>query len=541
MTTTQKWLIGIVAAAVLTIATLGFIGSYEAVSKLAEKKDFGSFAKAFPIAIDAGIVAFLALDLLLTWRRIPYPLLRQGAWLLTAATIAFNAAAAWPDWLGVGMHGVIPVLFVIAVEAARHAVGRIADITADKHIENPPLIRWFVAPLSTAYIWRRMRKWHIRQYTQAIQHQQEVKIYRARLRQLHGSVRRAPEDKRIVLTLAGYGKSIAEAIELPQEEQRKRDEAEAKQRAEARAKAEAEAEVKHQAELRNAEAEAKRRTEIAEAEAAEARAKAEVEAAEAEAEAARVEAKLRAEVAQAEAEANLKTARVRAETAETEANLRAEAEAEKIRIALRSAEAQAHRDGLVSEAEAESKRRVAQAIADAAAAEANQNLQVKQRIAQAQADAQIADIARQQKRTAEQDEVDRRARERAETKREAEENRKLAEQQKQQKARTEAARLRELASTSTSETASGSGTVAAKTSDPASVSVRISSPETITNRRSKRQSEVDEVLARIVQSGNPKSVTLAWVEQHFGLTQTTAYDRLSTAQKLWADGQAKSA
>jgi hypothetical protein len=31
------------------------------------------------------------------------------------------------------MHGVIPVLFVVTVEAARHAVGRIADITADRH------------------------------------------------------------------------------------------------------------------------------------------------------------------------------------------------------------------------------------------------------------------------------------------------------------------------------------------------------------------------------------------------------------------------
>jgi hypothetical protein len=58
----------------------------------------------FSIGIDAGICVLLALDLLLTWIRIPFPLLRQTAWLLTAATIAFNGAAAWPDPLGVGMH-----------------------------------------------------------------------------------------------------------------------------------------------------------------------------------------------------------------------------------------------------------------------------------------------------------------------------------------------------------------------------------------------------------------------------------------------------
>ncbi|MBL1121244.1 DUF2637 domain-containing protein, partial [Streptomyces sp. 110] len=82
------------------------------------------------------------LDLLLTWIRIPFPLLRQTAWLLTAATIAFNGAAAWPDPIGVGMHGVIPILFVVSVEAARHAVGRIADITADRHMESVRIARW---------------------------------------------------------------------------------------------------------------------------------------------------------------------------------------------------------------------------------------------------------------------------------------------------------------------------------------------------------------------------------------------------------------
>ncbi|NED05728.1 DUF2637 domain-containing protein, partial [Streptomyces sp. SID6648] len=132
LTRVHFWLIGLVTFGAVVIAGIGFAGSYNAVRKLAVTKGFGTFAYWFPIGIDAGIVVLLGLDLLLTWLRIPFPLLRQAAWLLTAATIAFNAAAAWPDPLGVGMHAVIPVLFVVAVEAARHAVGRIADITADK-------------------------------------------------------------------------------------------------------------------------------------------------------------------------------------------------------------------------------------------------------------------------------------------------------------------------------------------------------------------------------------------------------------------------
>ncbi|OEV07887.1 DUF2637 domain-containing protein, partial [Streptomyces nanshensis] len=69
----------------VTIAAIGFAGSFAAVRDLAARKGFGAFAPFFPIGIDAGIVVLLALDLLLTWIRIPFPLLRQTAWLLTAA------------------------------------------------------------------------------------------------------------------------------------------------------------------------------------------------------------------------------------------------------------------------------------------------------------------------------------------------------------------------------------------------------------------------------------------------------------------------
>jgi len=129
----HRILIGVVVSGAVIIAGIGFAGSYAAVRELAIKKGFGNFSYVFPIGIDAGICVLLALDLLLTWIRIPFPLLRQTAWLLTAATIAFNGAAAWPDPLGVGMHAVIPVLFVVSVEAARHAIGRCGAGRAHQH------------------------------------------------------------------------------------------------------------------------------------------------------------------------------------------------------------------------------------------------------------------------------------------------------------------------------------------------------------------------------------------------------------------------
>ncbi|MFE6668350.1 DUF2637 domain-containing protein [Streptomyces sp. NPDC057697] len=212
LTRTHRILIGLVVAGAVLIAAIGFAGSYAAVRELALQKGFGDFSLVFPIGIDAGICVLLALDLLLTWLRIPFPLLRQTAWLLTAATIAFNGAAAWPDPLGVGMHAVIPVLFVVSVEAARHAVGRIADITADKHMEGVRLTRWLLSPIPTFKLWRRMKLWELRSYEQVIKLEQDRLIYQARLQARFGRNwrRKAPVESLMPLRLAKYGVPLAE-------------------------------------------------------------------------------------------------------------------------------------------------------------------------------------------------------------------------------------------------------------------------------------------------------------------------------------------
>ncbi|MFF4430413.1 DUF2637 domain-containing protein [Streptomyces sp. NPDC001513] len=212
LTRTHRILIGVVVAGAVVIAGIGFAGSYAAVRSLAEQKGFGSFSLVFPIGIDAGICVLLALDLLLTWLRIPFPLLRQTAWLLTAATIAFNGAASWPDPLGVGMHAVIPILFVVTVEAARHAVGRIADITADRHMEGVRITRWLLSPIPTFKLWRRMKLWELRSYEQAVGMEQDRLIYQARLQARYGRSwrRKAPVEALMPLKLARIGVPLKE-------------------------------------------------------------------------------------------------------------------------------------------------------------------------------------------------------------------------------------------------------------------------------------------------------------------------------------------
>ncbi|MDT7679545.1 MAG: hypothetical protein QOD82_7453 [Pseudonocardiales bacterium] len=214
MTRTHRILAGVVVTGAVVIAAIGFAGSYAAVRELALAKGFGWFANVFPVGIDAGIVVLLSLDLLLTWLRIPFPLLRQTAWLLTAATIAFNGAAAWPDPLGVGMHAIIPVLFVVSVEAARHAIGRVADITADRHMESVRITRWILAPWPTFRLWRRMKLWELRSYDEVIRLEQERLVYQARLRARYGRAwrRRAPIEALMPLRLARFGVPLSETI-----------------------------------------------------------------------------------------------------------------------------------------------------------------------------------------------------------------------------------------------------------------------------------------------------------------------------------------
>ncbi|MCJ0868066.1 DUF2637 domain-containing protein [Streptomyces sp. AP-93] len=201
-----------VGGGALIIAGIGFAGSYSAVVDLAREKGFGKFAHVFPIGVDAGIAVLLALDLLLSWIRIPFPILRHIAWMLTAATIAFNGAAAWPDPIGVGMHSVMPVLFVVVVEAVRHAVGRLADITADKHMDGVRITRWLLSPVPTAKLWRRMKLWELRSYEQVVGMEQDRLIYQARLQARYGRAwrRKAPVEAVLPLRLARIGVPLAD-------------------------------------------------------------------------------------------------------------------------------------------------------------------------------------------------------------------------------------------------------------------------------------------------------------------------------------------
>ncbi|MFD7551479.1 DUF2637 domain-containing protein [Streptomyces sp. NPDC059816] len=203
----QRLLIAVVIVGALFVAGIAFAGSYVAVRNLAASKGFGTFSAVFPIGIDFGTLVVLSLDVLLTWLRCPFPLPRHTAWLTIGATIAFNAAVLWPDPLGTAMYAALPVIFAVTVEAARHAVGRLADLTEERSIESVRLARWLLSPVPTLKLWRSMQLWNRRSYQEALQAEQDRLLYIARLKQRPGIWWRskASAEELLPLRLATFG------------------------------------------------------------------------------------------------------------------------------------------------------------------------------------------------------------------------------------------------------------------------------------------------------------------------------------------------
>ncbi|WP_432034471.1 DUF2637 domain-containing protein [Streptomyces antibioticus] len=358
------------------LAVVGFAGSYSALQALGEARHWGWFSYAFPIGLDAGIVALYALDLHLARRGTPWPVLRFLAHTFTLATVWFNASAGdkpiSADLVGAGMHAVTPVMFVAVVEAARRQAAHAVDLEEGRERPGVPVHRWFLAPGKTFAMWRRMRLWDVPSYREAVARERALTVYRVMLEREHGSPRKAPADARLPLQMAQYGLTVDEALALPQEaeerEQRRR-EAEADRKAAEEQRAEERKAATERARLRAAGSVAATQHEVAgETGQAQARAAAALSATE---RAARAEEE--AEQTAAEAEAR---ARAAAADRKAAADRETAAEAEERAAGIEAAAAEARARQAAAEADEEARKadaaraRKATAEADQAAAEA---------------------------------------------------------------------------------------------------------------------------------------------------------------------------
>lgn len=358
------------------VGVIGFAMSYSTLAEVALSWGFSPrLANWFPVGVDASIIAFLALDLYLIRKDTPWPLLRAAAHAMTGATIWFNASSQGDigaDPVRSASHGVMPLLFVIGVEAARKLFIKKVQLEAGTATDRIPLHRWVLSPLGTPRIYRRMRLYGVTSYPEMTRRSQDLKGYEQWLRRKYnGDLDAASEDERLPMTMAAYGYTVAEALALPErQEQQARERAEEAERRRLEAQTRQE-EAKARAEAARLESagrlEAVRARVDAETGQARAHARAQVNAAEraAEQEEAAMETALLAEARARQAAADRKTAEER--EAAAAADVRA-AELERQAAEKRKETAEADR---IAAAEAQAVETQAIAEARKATAEAN--------------------------------------------------------------------------------------------------------------------------------------------------------------------------
>ncbi|WP_406076909.1 DUF2637 domain-containing protein [Streptomyces virginiae] len=361
-----RWLAAAALIGMIPVTIIGFAASYTTLAKMAEAAGFAAWlAPWIPIGIDGAIIGFLALDLYLTGRRIPWPLLRFGAHAMTAAAVVINAAggtvvkeaaegAQVAGPVRVLWHALMPVLFVVGVEGARRLIVHAAQLEDGTASDRVPLHRWVLSPVRTGRLYRRMRLAVVRSYPEMVEREQALEGYRVWLTQeLGGDLSKATEVQLLPMTMAPRGYTVEEALALP-----------AKWKAEAAERARAEAERgRVEAERERVEAERLRR-QAKEDRLRELEDASDIEVATYEQAARTGTAAAQAEAARAAAESAAAAAKVAAEHRRTAAERQAEAEVEALESADAAAARRAAAEDLAraeqAEAEAERLRAAAQ-------------------------------------------------------------------------------------------------------------------------------------------------------------------------------------
>ncbi|MDH6107883.1 hypothetical protein P3T36_006342 [Kitasatospora sp. MAP12-15] len=348
-----------VAAAVggILVGAIGFAMSYDTLSAVALHWGFNpDLAPWFPVGVDASIVAFLALDLYLIRKGTPWPVLRMAAHGMTGATIWFNASsqgAVQADPVRSAAHGIMPFLFVVGVEAGRRLIIQKARLEAGTATDRVPVHRWMLAPVKTPRFYRQMRLYGITSYPEMVRREQDLIAYELWLKRKHkGDISKATEDELLPMTMAPFGYTVAQALAMPDEQERE---------AEAR---------KEEAERRRLAAETRRKLAQAQAETEALRADGQVETVRAQVEGETGEARARAsaQVTAAERAAALEEAAL--ETAVMAEARSRTAAAEHQEAIERKAKAAADRDAAELERLAAEDRRAAAEADKVAAAEA---------------------------------------------------------------------------------------------------------------------------------------------------------------------------
>ncbi|WP_331718198.1 DUF2637 domain-containing protein (plasmid) [Streptomyces virginiae] len=376
---TKNTLITFGVAGSVLIGVIGFLLSFDNLTAAGVKWGFGDRASWFAVGVDASILTFLVVDLILVIFDVRFGLPRFLAHAMTGATVFFNATAHGHPLdhpVRSLAHGLMPVFFVAGIEAGRRLLIKQAALERGRAYDPIPVHRWALAPWATYKLWRRMKLWEMRSYVQAISVERDRAIYDVWLK--HREELEAGQEKgkvgaldRLPMTMKKFGMSVDEALALP--DKMRRAEQERKQKADAAA-----LQLELDQEKSEAEAEKQRLLVQGEIDALRASVKADTGVAQAQAEAATAGARLKATTAltaaqrAADAADRLATDEAAAAESVTVAAAKrkaAEAEREAAEAAREAAEAQLKADTDHAKAEAE-RAKAAEAQQRAAEAEA---------------------------------------------------------------------------------------------------------------------------------------------------------------------------
>jgi hypothetical protein len=213
---------GVVVGLVILLGVIGAVNSFRAVADAVEPS-FGGLAWTVPVGVDVGIAVFTALDLLLARLGMRMTWLRLVPWVLVATTIYLNVAGEH-DPAAALAHGVLPGLWVIAVEAGSHVVRTRVGLASSSTVEQMDRVRWsrwLLAPASTLRLWRRMVLWETRSYSEALRRERARLLARTELQDRWGRWAwrwRAPRRERALYRLGDLAPAAALApvtVEAP--------------------------------------------------------------------------------------------------------------------------------------------------------------------------------------------------------------------------------------------------------------------------------------------------------------------------------------
>ncbi|MET7736392.1 DUF2637 domain-containing protein [Streptomyces sp. NPDC005402] len=199
LTKPEMGLAGVGALAAAGVGALGLISSFDAVSAAALRWGF-SEPWMLPVGIDVAIPVFTVANLLLIRMDMALAWVRFVPWVLTLVTCGLNIAAGHDVWAKVA-HGTMPLLWVVFSEIGAHVYAVRIGAATGRRMEKIRFSRWFLAPLSTFALWRRMTLWEVTSYSRALVCERERLLARADLHERYGWKWRwkTPRRERVML------------------------------------------------------------------------------------------------------------------------------------------------------------------------------------------------------------------------------------------------------------------------------------------------------------------------------------------------------